>query len=58
MSGKVIYGLINGIGKRVYDGDASMTDEFLHQSLLPDLPAPGSAVLSHSFVSWSSSLLA
>jgi hypothetical protein len=41
MSGKVIYGLINGISKRVYDADQSMTNEFLHQSLLPDLPFAG-----------------
>ena len=37
VSGKVVYGIINGIGKRVYDGDADMSDSALHTALCPSI---------------------
>ena len=38
---KALYALINGIAKREYHGEASITTEFLRAELMPGMPAAG-----------------
>ena len=47
-SGKAAYAIINGIARRVYHGDATLTPAFLREQILPDLSQAGRSV----FPSW------
>ena len=40
---KALYALINGIAKRVYHGEESLTTEFLRTEIMPSVPAAGAS---------------